>query len=355
MHRAAFPFASLLLLACSSSDGTGKIHAHSMPFNACITGVHRRCPPCRNRACERHRVHGPFLAAPVVRNNFSMDAAGPNAEQIEYWNEQSGPKWVGRQAALDRMLAPLGERAMAALAPRAGERVLDVGCGCGGTSLELARRVTASGSVLGVDISEPMLARARERTTAERMAHVRFVAADAQTHAFTPGAADGVFSRFGIMFFADPTAAFANLRTALQPDGRLAFLCWQPLTANPWMLTPLMAVAAMVALPHPPAPDAPGPFSFGDRLRVLRILHGAGFRDISVDAFETDIILGAGDSFDEAVDHALDLGPTARALRNVAADVRLKAAAAVREVLAPFATPRGVVLKSASWIVSARP
>jgi SAM-dependent methyltransferase len=243
---------------------------------------------------------------------------------------------------------------MAALGLRAGERVIDVGCGCGDTSLELGRRVTPSGSVLGVDISEPMLGRARERAAAEHMGHVLFATADAQTHVFAPGAADAIFSRFGVMFFADPTAAFANLRTALQPDGRLGFVCWQPVMANPWMLTPVMALAGIVPLPTPAAPDAPGPFSFGDPDRVRRILDGAGFRDVAIDAFTPTVTLGGGVSLDETVEFALDLGPTGQALREAGPDARPRAFVAVREALAPFSTPNGVVLDSASWIVTAR-
>src|SRR5262249_9342980 len=170
-----------------------------------------------------------------------MDATGPNAEQITYWNEKSGPKWVTEQARLDRMIAPFGAEARTALAPKAGEHIVDVGCGCGETSLQLGRHVTASGGVHGVDISQPMLARARQRAAAAGHAHVRFTPADAQTHAFPCEGADAIFSRFGVMFFADPVAAFANLRQALRSDGRLAFVCWQPMPANPWMAVPLMA------------------------------------------------------------------------------------------------------------------
>ena len=283
-----------------------------------------------------------------------MHAAGPNAEQITYWNEQSGPKWVVGQERLDRMIAPFGEAAMAALALRAGERVIDVGCGCGDTSLTLGRRVTSSGSVLGVDISEPMLERARERARYDGLAHVQFLAADAQTHRFDAGAADASFSRFGVMFFADPTAAFANLGQALAARGRVAFACWQPVTENPWMLVPIMAAAQVVALPPPPAPDAPGPFAFGDRARVSRILEGAGFHDVAVEPFTPKLTVGGGGDVDEAVQFVLQLGPTAAVLRDASPDQVTRVGVAVREALQPFVTPDGVVMPSASWIVTAR-
>jgi SAM-dependent methyltransferase len=208
--------------------------------------------------------------------------------------------------------------------------------------------------VLGVDVSEPMLARARERADAEGLAHVRFAAGDAQTHAFAAGSADALFSRFGVMFFVDPTAAFANLRTALQPDGRLAFVCWQEVFRNPWMMTMLMALASAVTLPPPPAPDAPGPFSLGDPERVRRILAGAGFHDVALEPFEIDIVIGGGGTLDETVEFALDLGPSAAALREGGPEVRPKVIAALREAMTPFATPRGVAIGSSAWIVTAR-
>ena len=283
-----------------------------------------------------------------------MDATGPNAEQITYWNEKSGPKWVTEQAALDGMIAPFGAKVMAALAPAAGEQVVDVGCGCGDTSLELGRRVTPRGGVVGVDISEPMLARARERGATARMEHVRFVAADAQTHRFAAEAADAIFSRFGVMFFIDPRAAFANLRTTLRANGRLAFVCWQPITENPWMLTPLMAVAGIVPLPPPPPPDAPGPFSFGDRDRVARLLEQAGLRDVVFEQFKRDVVIAGGADLDRSVKFLLNLGPLGAALGEAGPDVLERVTTAVRDAVAPFATPRGVALPSAAWIVTAR-
>ena len=183
---------------------------------------------------------------------MSLAASGPNAEQITYWNEQSGPKWVALDGRLDALISPYGDRALERTKPALGERVLDVGCGCGRTTLELAARVGSPGSVTGIDISTVMLARARERARKSGAQNVRFENADVQTHAFEPGSFDLAFSRFGVMFFADPVAAFANLRGALAPGGRLAFVCWQPLANNPWMQVPLAATAPHLKLPEPP-------------------------------------------------------------------------------------------------------
>jgi SAM-dependent methyltransferase len=284
-----------------------------------------------------------------------MDTSGPNAEQITYWNEQSGPKWVARQALLDVQLASFGEAAIAAAAVQPGERVLDVGCGCGDTTLALVRTVGARGRAVGVDVSAPMLARARERAAAEGLANAEFLQADAQTHAFAPASFDAVVSRFGVMFFADPTAAFRNLRAALAPGGRLAFACWQGLPENPWMLVPVMAAARHVPLPPPPAPGAPGPFAFAERERVTGILAAAGFAAVDFRTFAPEIALGGEGGLDAAVEFLLHLGPMSRALAEAnRPDLMPAVTAAVREALEPYATPRGVVMGSTAWIVTGR-
>src|SRR6266850_2472283 len=188
-----------------------------------------------------------------------MAEAQANQEQIRYWNEQGGPRWVQRQQQLDAQINPLGLVAMQRAEIRPGERALDVGCGCGQTTLELAQRVGASGSVLGIDISQPMLTRARERQQELGIKNLEFLHADAQTYSFERERFDLIFSRFGVMFFDDPAAAFANLRTALRSAGRLCFLCWQTLEKNEWARVPFLAATRHVQPPAPPAPDAPGP------------------------------------------------------------------------------------------------
>ena len=281
---------------------------------------------------------------------------GPNAEQIRYWNEEAGPKWIALHDVIDGQIAPLGRLAMdrAAIAP--GERVLDVGCGCGGTTVEIARRVGAESRVAGVDISRPMLEEARRRAAAAGAGHAHFEQADAQVHAFAAASFDVVFSRFGVMFFVDPAAAFANLRRALRPAGRLAFACWQSLQDNPWMLVPLGAALQHLPPPPIPAPDAPGPFSFADPERVRRILAEAGFRDIALEAVHQTLTVGGGGSVDAAADFVLQMGPTARVLQDADPALRDAVAASVRTALAPYHTAQdGVRMPSAAWIVTARP
>lgn len=272
----------------------------------------------------------------------------PNAQQVAYWNEAAGPTWAGLQSPLDRQLAPLGRAAMAALAPQAGERILDIGCGAGDTSVQLAQAVGPSGAVMGADISRPMLEVARRRATG--IDNLSFIEADAQTHAFDAGSFDGVFSRFGVMFFADPPAAFANIRKALKPGGRLAFVCWRRPDENPIMTLPMMAALAHVPPPTPPEPGAPGPFAFADPERVRAVLGAGGFVDVTVTPHNEKV--GAGD-LDTMVGLSLKIGPLGALLREYP-EKRDTVIASVREALAAHEGPDGVKLDSATWIVTAR-
>jgi len=283
-----------------------------------------------------------------------MDRTGPNAGQITYWNDTAGPKWVALEEKLDGQIRDLGEATMDRVGIGGGEHVLDVGCGTGQTSLQLARRVGSTGRVLGVDISAPMLARARQRARDVGAENVAFLGADVQTHRFEPAAADVCFSRFGVMFFADPVAAFSNLHMAMLPGGRLGFVCWQSLPENPWMLVPAMAAAQHVVLPVPTSPDAPGPFAFADADRVRGILERAGFSSVAIDGHRTTLRVGGADGIDQAVDFMLQMGPAGAALRDADPGMRGAVAAAVREAIAPYHTATGVQMGGAAWIVTAR-
>lgn len=284
----------------------------------------------------------------------SMDAAGPNAEQITYWNDEFAKRWVAEQEALDRQLEPFGQKVLDALPVGTGDRVLDVGCGCGATSLALARRVGPTGRVVGVDVSAPMLERARERARDAGLGHLEFLNADAQIHAFPPAGFDALCSRFGVMFFIDPIAAFTNLARALRPGAGVAFVCWQPLDRNPWMAVPMMAAAQQVPFPPPPGPDAPGPFAFRDRDRVRGILETAGFVQVAHESFEPELRLGGTNEIDDAVRFVMQLGPVSAALREAGGDAATRVRDAIRDALRPFHGPDGVRMASAAWVVSAR-
>lgn len=279
-----------------------------------------------------------------------MEATGPNAEQIEYWNKQAGPKWVANNARMDALIGPIGDAALARAAPRPGERVLDVGCGVGQTTLQLAERVGPTGSVLGIDISTPMLERAREKARAAGCANVRFENADAQTHAFPPASVDLLFSRFGVMFFADPDKAFANLAKAVRPGGRVTFVCWQPVAQNAWVREPLAALLKHAPPPAPPPPNAPGPFAFGDPARVRGILERAGFAKAAAESLTGELVLGR--NVDEAIAFAMEMGPVGNAVAQAPASVRSAVEASMREILAGHQSAKGVALGSAVWIVT---
>lgn len=275
--------------------------------------------------------------------------AAANAAQIAYWTNEMGPTWATMQASLDRQLQPLGEAGIEALAPKKGWRVLDIGCGCGDTALELARRVGPAGAVVGVDVSPPMLEVARRRASEAGLGQARFIEADAQVQELPP--VDAAFSRFGVMFFEEPATAFANIRRSLPSGGPLAFVCWRPLAENPWMSAPGAAAATVVsAPPAPPPPDAPGPFAFADPGKIERILAAAGFADVQVRPH--DAAIGSGD-LETSVKLALRLGPAA-VIGRENPDRREAIAAAVRETLRPHVGPDGVRLPAAVWVVTAR-
>ena len=281
-----------------------------------------------------------------------MDAA-TNAEMIDFWNGDAGQKWVRFQERMDQSLLPLGRAAMAAAAPKAGDAVIDVGCGCGDTSFDLARQVGPAGRVLGVDVSAPMLSRAKARMGT--VTNVAFEQGDAQVYPFAASTFDLVYSRFGIMFFDDPVAAFGNLRAALKPGGRVAFVGWRAARENAWVKVPVSIVGAHVPLPPPAGPDEPGEFAFADGERVRRILTGAGFADVDIARHDAPMIL-AGGGLEEAVAVLLDFGPTGRALADAGAgeDLKARIAADLRDGLRPYLTPAGVVLGASTWVVTAR-
>jgi SAM-dependent methyltransferase len=281
-----------------------------------------------------------------------MTNAGANSEQIAYWNDVGGPKWVRYQAMLDSQLDTIGGSAMEAANVAAGEAVLDVGCGCGSTSLALARRVGPKGRVTGIDISAPMLDVARLRARDAGLANVEFIEADAQVESFR-GAYDVLFSRFGVMFFDDSVVAFTNLHRAMKPGGRVAFVCWQALHKNPWMSVPMMAAFQHVTMDSPPSADAPGPFAFADAARTSGILTSAGFRDVSVCGLDVEMTIGGGADIDDTVSFLLDLGPLGRVLADQTAEIRSAVARDVRSSLLNYSGEGGVVMPGAVWIVTA--
>jgi SAM-dependent methyltransferase len=275
-----------------------------------------------------------------------------NADQIAFWNGPAGQHWTDRQQAQDTLLAPVSDILIDRAGVKAGEQIVDVGCGCGATTLALAEKVGPTGHVLGIDISAPMLGRARQMLPAGLP--VDFVLADATVHPFVTGSFDLLASRFGVMFFAEPVLSFANMRRALRPSGRLAFACWREPRDNPWMMTPLQAVYQHVPKLPRPGPEDPGPFAFASEQRVTGILSEAGFAGIAMERCDLKLDIAIGRGLDGAVETALEIGPASRALQGQPPDLRAAATASIRQALAPFAGGQAVPLPASIWIVTAR-
>ena len=276
-----------------------------------------------------------------------MANGGPNDEQAERWGGAAGRHWIEHEADYDRQLEEYGTALLDAAHLEERSRVLDVGCGTGTTSIAAAQHAR---QVLGVDLSPVLIERARVR--AARHANVAFEVADAQVAAFEP-TFDVVISRFGLMFFADPRAAFANLRRALVPGGRLVTVCWQSLDRNDWMRVPGNALAQVVPLGDLAEPGQPGPFSLSSPDELTNLLGDTGWDDITVDGWTFPVPVGGARSLDDAVEFVRGGSLGRSALAGVSPAVERRALGCVRDALAPFVTADGVVLPGAAWLVGA--
>ena len=269
-----------------------------------------------------------------------------NAEQAELWNGRLGKAWVNVEDYIDGMMAPLSTVALEAVNAKPSDRIIDIGCGCGTTSFSLG---ATGAAVWGVDISTAMIDRANEKDNAA--GNVAFSVGDAASQQYT---ADHtvVFSRFGVMFFADSVKAFANIRSALVPGGRLVFLCWQPPAANPWL-----SIAGAALQPFqpadapPPDPEAPGPFRFGVPEDTRKVLSRAGFANIAMQPVVKDLHLG--DTIDEVMRFQSNVGPLSGLLETLDESRHAQATAAVRDAFAAKADSKGINLEAATWLVTA--
>jgi len=274
-----------------------------------------------------------------------------NESQRDHWNSNEAQHWVAAQSRYDRQLQPFGDAVIDAAAIEPTDRVLDIGCGCGATTIVAARRAAHA---LGADLSEPMLARARQTATEVGVDNAEFVEADVQSYAFGPELFDVAISRFGVMFFDDPGQAFTNVGTSLRPGGRLVFACWRELAANEWLLTPGLAASAYVSLPDTGPSDGPGMFSLADPNVVVGALEGAGFDDVVVTPLDVQMLLAGGGTVGETVEFLLSTG-IGKAMFDGAEPAAAAAALdAVKGVLAGHHDGDGVRLGAAAWHVTAR-
>ena len=276
----------------------------------------------------------------------------PSNAPAAYWNSPAARPWAEQYERQDRALASLATVALDLAAPQPGEHVLDIGCGSGTTVLELAARVGPRGYVLGADISLHSVAQARDRIAAAGLRHAEVIGADVATRPFIAGSFDLAFSRLGTMFFTDPTAAFANVHRAMKPAGRLALAVFRPASENAWPSVPVAAVRHLLPPTPPPTPDEPGMFSWGDPARVQRILEGAGFRDIALTPVNLDYQLAGAGGAAEAAEFALLFGPLTR-VSGLSVAQREAVRSTLESVFQSHATPQGVALPSAFWIVQA--
>ena len=276
---------------------------------------------------------------------------GPNANQAKNWRGRDGARWARHKAPHDAMLAPLTEKAFDAVRFTPGQRVLDLGCGSGTTTFEIARSIAPSGFVFGIDFSDTLLALGREQAAAEPELNIKFESSDVETHNFEVANFDVAFSRMGVMFFSNPASAFTNVHRAMTPGGRLAFVCWRKVRANTWASVTLDIARHHVEMPPRPGPEDPGPYSFRDPERVHRILTEAGWSDVKVKELDADAYMGA--DLDEALANCLTMGPVANQILAAPENKRAAIVAELRSVLPEYATERGVIMHAATWFVTA--
>lgn len=273
----------------------------------------------------------------------------PNQSQSELWNSRGGEVWVEQQELLDRLFLPFERLLADGVASGEARNILDIGCGAGATTLAAARRLGSQGQCTGLDISVPLIAAARRRAEREGLANAQFIAGDAQRHVFEPESFDAVISRFGVMFFDDPVAAFANLRRAVRPGADLTFIAWRGAEDNPFMIAAERAAAPFLPELTPRDPAAPGQFAFADADRVRRILE-TEWRDIDIQPLDVPCTLSAND----LAIYAARMGRVGQMMPDLDKTTQTTVIRAVNRAFAPYATDGVAAFTAACWHVHAR-
>ena len=275
-----------------------------------------------------------------------------NTKQKEFWSGKGGDYWVVKQNEMDIMLNPLGKKALAKLNLKSNSKVLDIGCGCGATTLEIAK-VVSEGTVTGLDISVPMLDKAKSEAKNKGIENVDFKVVDVQVEQLAYEEYDSAYSRFGVMFFDDPFEAFKNIFSSLRKAGELSFVCWQDPSLNPWQSLSLQVIRGYLDMPSPP-PRSPGPFAFHEKDYVKEILEKSGFSNISFDDNQEDITMFAGKSLEEASEDYLAINPVVtEMLKDSTDDLKSEIVESLKEAFSEFHRGDGLVFPSATWVVSA--
>ena len=275
-----------------------------------------------------------------------------NSKQKEFWSGSGGDVWVDKQSEMDIMLNPLGTRAINKLDLSGVTKIIDIGCGCGATTLEIAQQLE-SGEIIGVDISEPMLDRATQNASDLSLPNASFQVLDVQVDDM-PSDYEIAFSRFGVMFFEDPYQAFSNINNSLKENGQLCFVCWQNPSLNPWQSLSLQVIKEFLDLPSPP-PKSPGPFAFEDKNYIKDILDRSNFKDIEIHDNQEDIVMFSGKSIEEACEDYLTINPVVtEMLKNSKEELKEEILQALVLKFSEFHNGDGLLFPSATWIVTAR-
>jgi ubiquinone/menaquinone biosynthesis C-methylase UbiE len=275
-----------------------------------------------------------------------------NKNQRDFWSGKGGDIWVERQNAMDTMLSPLGEAALNKLNLNEGENVLDIGCGCGHTTLNIAKRISPDGQVTGLDISEPMLKRAKESANEMSISNASFNCVDVQTDDIGEEVYSAAFSRFGVMFFEDPIAAFHNINKSLITGASLSFVCWQSPALNPWQSLFIEAVKKYVDLPSPP-PRSPSPFAFMESEYVSSILEESNFQNIMIEGHEAEVNMFSGRSLSDSVKDYISINPVVSGmLKDSTEQEKTEIINSAIEAFSPYYSAKGLMFPSATWLVT---
>ena len=277
-----------------------------------------------------------------------------NKNQKDFWSGKGGDIWVERQNVMDTMLSPLGEAALNKLNFNEDENVLDIGCGCGHTTLNIAKRIGSSGNVTGLDISEPMLKRAKESAVEKSITNTSFKCIDVQTEDLGDQIYSAAFSRFGVMFFEDSVDAFKNIHKSLISGSSLSFVCWQSPAVNPWQSLFIQEVKKFIDLPSPP-PRSPGPFAFMESEYVSSILEESKFQDITIEGHEVEVNMFSGRSLSESVKDYISINPVVTEMLKDSSENQItEITNSAIEAFSPYYSDKGLIFPSATWLVTAK-